>query len=106
MNCQRCRTPLKLDSSLQDLNSAAFDLLVGQSISVSRSSIANVVQVLLASLLTTAFLRPAYLSPRSAEISTARYPRMPRHPFSNGSFPKPDMVSGLNLQWLLQQKLG
>ena len=30
MNCQKCRTPLKLDSSLQDLNAAAFDLLVGQ----------------------------------------------------------------------------
>ena len=29
MNCQKCRTPLKLDSSLQDLNPAAFDLLVG-----------------------------------------------------------------------------
>ena len=28
MNCQRCRTPLKLDSSLEDLNPAAFDLLV------------------------------------------------------------------------------
>ena len=30
MNCQKCRTPLKLDNSLQDLNPAAFDLLVGQ----------------------------------------------------------------------------
>ena len=29
MNCQKCRTPLKLDISLQDLNPAAFDLLVG-----------------------------------------------------------------------------
>ena len=29
MNCQKCRTPLKLDSSLQVLNPAAFDLLVG-----------------------------------------------------------------------------
>ncbi|KAF8846890.1 APG6-domain-containing protein [Acephala macrosclerotiorum] len=27
--CQKCRTPLKLDSSLEDLNPAAFDLLVG-----------------------------------------------------------------------------
>ncbi|MCJ1320253.1 autophagy protein 6 [Xylographa vitiligo] len=31
MNCQRCRTPLRLDPSLQDLNPAAFDLLVGSS---------------------------------------------------------------------------
>lgn len=29
MYCQKCRTPLKLDSSLEDLNPAAFDLLVG-----------------------------------------------------------------------------
>lgn len=29
MYCQKCRIPLKLDSSLQDLNPAAFDLLVG-----------------------------------------------------------------------------
>ncbi|KAL8822178.1 MAG: hypothetical protein Q9191_007080 [Dirinaria sp. TL-2023a] len=29
MNCQKCRTSLRLDSSLQDLNPAAFDLLVG-----------------------------------------------------------------------------
>ena len=31
MNCQKCRTPLKLDGSLADLNPAAFDLLVGKS---------------------------------------------------------------------------
>ncbi|TVY94122.1 Vacuolar protein sorting-associated protein [Lachnellula willkommii] len=31
MYCQKCRTPLKLDSSLEDLNPAAFDLLVGAS---------------------------------------------------------------------------
>jgi beclin 1 len=30
MHCQKCRTPLKLDSSLEDLNPAAFNLLVGQ----------------------------------------------------------------------------
>ncbi|KAK6612523.1 autophagy protein Apg6 [Botrytis cinerea] len=29
MYCQKCRTSLKLDSSLEDLNPAAFDLLVG-----------------------------------------------------------------------------
>ena len=106
MNCQRCRTPLKLDGSLQDLSSPAFDLLVGQSISISKLSIAEVVQVLLASLLTTVPLRLAYLSPRSGEISTTKYPKMPRHPFSNGSFPKPDMVLGPSPQWLLQQKPG
>ncbi|KAH7403200.1 autophagy protein Apg6-domain-containing protein [Cadophora sp. MPI-SDFR-AT-0126] len=31
MYCQKCRTPLRLDSSLEDLNPAAFDLLVGAS---------------------------------------------------------------------------
>lgn len=30
MYCQKCRTPLKLDNSLEDLNPAAFDLLVGE----------------------------------------------------------------------------
>ena len=29
MYCQKCRSPLKLDQSLEDLNPAAFDLLVG-----------------------------------------------------------------------------
>ncbi|ODH27353.1 hypothetical protein ACO22_04214 [Paracoccidioides brasiliensis] len=29
MYCQECRTPLKLDGSLEDLNPAAFDLLIG-----------------------------------------------------------------------------
>ncbi|KAK1837191.1 autophagy protein Apg6-domain-containing protein [Podospora conica] len=28
MHCQKCRTPLKLDSSLEDLNPAAYDVLV------------------------------------------------------------------------------
>jgi len=31
MYCQKCRAPLKLDSSVEDLNPAAFDLLVGLS---------------------------------------------------------------------------
>lgn len=31
MYCQKCRTPLRLDSSLEDLNPAAYDLLVGES---------------------------------------------------------------------------
>lgn len=34
MYCQKCRTPLRLDSSLEDLNPAAYDLLVGASISI------------------------------------------------------------------------
>ncbi|KAL4883733.1 autophagy protein Apg6-domain-containing protein [Aspergillus karnatakaensis] len=29
MQCQKCRTPLKLDGSLESLNPAAFDLLIG-----------------------------------------------------------------------------
>lgn len=29
MNCQKCRVPLKLDNSLQDLTPATYDLLVG-----------------------------------------------------------------------------
>lgn len=30
MHCQKCRTPLRLDGSLEDLNPAAYDLLVGK----------------------------------------------------------------------------
>lgn len=30
MSCQKCRTPLQLDASLQDLNPAAYDVLVGR----------------------------------------------------------------------------
>lgn len=30
MYCQKCRTPLKLDSSLESLNPAAFELLVSK----------------------------------------------------------------------------
>lgn len=29
MYCQKCRVPLRLDSSLENLNPAAYDLLVG-----------------------------------------------------------------------------
>ena len=29
MTCQKCRAPLKLDQSLENLNAAAFDLLIG-----------------------------------------------------------------------------
>lgn len=36
MYCQKCRTPLKLDSSLEDLNPAAYDLLVGKQLARRR----------------------------------------------------------------------
>lgn len=39
MHCQKCRNPLKLDSSLEDLNPAAFDLIVGLSDLPIRSTI-------------------------------------------------------------------
>lgn len=37
MYCQKCRAPLKLDSSLEDLNPAAFDLLVGMTLSSAQN---------------------------------------------------------------------
>ncbi|KAL4922990.1 beclin 1 [Aspergillus undulatus] len=37
MNCQKCRTPLKLDVSLESLNPAAFDLLIGKTLPESSS---------------------------------------------------------------------
>jgi hypothetical protein len=39
MYCQKCRTPLKLDGSLESLNPAAFDLLVGEFLSLGDSSV-------------------------------------------------------------------
>ncbi|KAJ9660818.1 Vacuolar protein sorting-associated protein atg6 [Neophaeococcomyces mojaviensis] len=41
MYCQKCRTPLKTDSSLDDLNPAAFDLLVGSGSKTERSAAYN-----------------------------------------------------------------
>src|SRR5438046_1627204 len=38
MYCQKCRSPLKVDSSLEDLNPAAFDLLVGEPVSIPEPS--------------------------------------------------------------------
>ncbi|MCJ1284928.1 autophagy protein 6 [Xylographa opegraphella] len=57
MNCQRCRVPLRLDPSLQDLNPAAFDLLVGSSTQPHRKS--------------TALSRPLYPSERNEKLQKA-----------------------------------
>ncbi|KAK4692944.1 beclin, partial [Lecanoromycetidae sp. Uapishka_2] len=48
MNCQKCRTSLKLDSSLQDLNPAAFDLLADakQTLSHQIESTARLFEIL------------------------------------------------------------
>lgn len=35
MYCQKCRAPLKVDSSLEDLSPAAFDLLTRLSLSIT-----------------------------------------------------------------------
>ncbi|RMZ76133.1 hypothetical protein DV738_g5112, partial [Chaetothyriales sp. CBS 135597] len=37
MYCQKCRTPLKVDASLDDLNPAAFELLVGSGVKPQQS---------------------------------------------------------------------
>ena len=43
--CQKCRLPLKLDGSLQNLNPAAYDLLVGSYILVISVSLLLDLQV-------------------------------------------------------------
>ncbi|MCJ1402495.1 autophagy protein 6 [Xylographa trunciseda] len=58
MNCQRCRTPLTLDPSLQDLNPAAFDLLVGSSVQPPQK--------------TSAISRPLYTSERYEKLQKAQ----------------------------------
>lgn len=42
MFCQKCRQPLKLDSSLEDLNPAAYDLLVCKQRLPTRPSIEDI----------------------------------------------------------------
>ena len=37
MYCQKCRVPLKIDSTLDDLNPAAFDLLVGSAVKAQQN---------------------------------------------------------------------
>ncbi|ETN37370.1 uncharacterized protein HMPREF1541_08361 [Cyphellophora europaea CBS 101466] len=39
MYCQKCRTPLKVDSSLDDLNPAAFDLLIGSAVKSQQNAV-------------------------------------------------------------------
>ncbi|MCJ1387444.1 autophagy protein 6 [Xylographa bjoerkii] len=58
MNCQKCRTPLTLDPSLQDLNPAAFDLLVGSSAQPLQK--------------TSALSRPLYPSERNEKLEKAQ----------------------------------
>lgn len=38
MYCQKCRTPLRVDASLDDLNPAAFDLLVGSAVKTQQNA--------------------------------------------------------------------
>jgi beclin len=39
MYCQKCRTPLRVDASLDDLNPAAFDLLVGSAVKSQQNAV-------------------------------------------------------------------
>ncbi|KAL2056138.1 hypothetical protein ABVK25_003781 [Lepraria finkii] len=89
MNCQKCRTPLKLDSSLQDLNPAAFDLLAPLAIQSTRSPPPREFRIL-----------------KSAKISTTRYLKMLPLQSLSGLSPLPVQGSGLKLQRLHRQRQG
>lgn len=73
MYCQKCRTPLKLDSSLEELNPAAYDLLVGRSPPVCFTSSRSVIHC---SIVETNFetecVLPAYEPPGSGQEVSLR----------------------------------
>ena len=106
MNCQKCRTPLQLDNSLQDLNPAAFDLLVGQSFPLYTLLRLKSVQALLATRMIPIPNQLAWPSLKTGKTSTTKYPRMPRRPCSSESFLRLDQRLGFNQQRLLQRKRG
>ncbi|KAJ0414279.1 autophagy protein Apg6-domain-containing protein [Aspergillus carlsbadensis] len=97
MSCQKCRTPLKLDGSLESLNPAAFDLLIGSTgktlpdhtVSTARLSYPQERRELYDRVSKNAS-SPAYRrsipAPRQAGGSLATQPRLGRGDSGNMSF--------------------
>ena len=84
MYCQKCRTPLKLDSSLEDLNPAAFDLLlVSLSVHHPINSSSNSIRCFLtAATKNIPASRPAYPQERKQlydRVSQCRSPTFKRN---------------------------
>ena len=93
MYCQKCRTPLRLDGSLEDLNPAAFDLLVGiQALFESSSSNTKELQVLRESPFPKSLITPhlnAHPTLKTARNSTIESPPMlPRQCTRDRSLPQ------------------
>jgi len=99
MNCQKCRTPLKLDSSLQELNPAAFDLLVGPSIPLDPRIKPKSFQPPQDSPSTMTQNPPDYPILKNERTSTISYPKMPPLLHSSGSSPRLGMASASSLPW-------
>ncbi|KAL4802983.1 autophagy protein Apg6-domain-containing protein [Aspergillus unguis] len=94
MHCQKCRTPLKLDGSLEALNPSAFDLLIGKTVpdpstGSSRLSYPQERRDLYDQVSKNAsspVYRRSIPAPRQAGGSVAAPPRMGRKESGNMSF--------------------
>ena len=85
MYCQKCRTPLKLDDSLDNLNPAAFDLLIGMRRTTPKVPMRLITQAQRASHFRMADL---HSSPTraSGKPSTTKRLRCTTHQCSSGLF--------------------
>lgn len=107
MNCQNCRTPLKLDHSLQDLNPAAYDLLVG-AWDWRKAGVKLLLMEMQAPQATPMARIPPHRECHFRErdkISIIEYPKMPLLLFSRGPYRlHPSRGLGLSLPWQHQPK--
>ena len=92
MYCQKCRTPLKLDGSIESLNPAAFDLLSSSSISPNLPFSTNSFETLQASRYQIELPRDRRIRPNTASTTTD-LPNMLCHRFTGGLFPPLEAAS-------------
>lgn len=99
MYCQKCRTPLKLDDSLENLNPAAFDLLIGMRRNIHCTPMLLTLQGLLASHYPEELPRSSII-PESEKLSTIKRPPFIIHPRTSERYlhlkmaePKPRGIS-------------
>jgi hypothetical protein len=87
MYCQKCRTPLKLDGSLESLNPAAFDLLVSKYLLFTHYWLLLTSQTLQAKRYPTELHPPSpHIHPTDVD-TTIKRPEMLRRQFIGGRFP-------------------
>lgn len=99
MYCQKCRTPLRLDDSLENLNPAAFDLLIGMRRNIYCTPMILTLQGLLASHYPEELPRSSTI-PESEKQSTMKRPPSIIHPRTSERYlhlkmtePKPKGIS-------------